>query len=210
MNINKTDICNSALMKFADESIENVDSNYSERGRRLRLVYEQTLRKVLESANWNFAKSFMRLQLIQLSEDEFSKYRFCYAYPDECVYIRKLIAGSRIYKFEDYKHRDIFLTTDGRKAISCNICSNLIIEYTRYVDKPHVYSAGFVNALVNRLAYEVCYSSSGKSDKAAEFLQVYQMEVDTAIANSLNEDDDDEKIHSESLKAHRRAYDDLP
>ena len=208
---NKTDICNLALLKFGDDTIVNIDQSQDRKAKILRLIYTNAIKTALRAANWNFAKSYKMLQRAFVGADEITLYPFCFYYPQDCLYIRKFIYGKNKYKAENYGRKDIFISNAGKKLISLDLEKNIIIEYTKDVtENTDVWDAGFINAAVYRLAYEICYSLSGKTEKSIEFMNVYQMEIDKAIADSLNESNEQEDLITDSINAYERAYNDLP
>ena len=191
MSLTDVEICNRALRKFGHKTISNLDEQ-SQEARDCKLIYNPTRKKLLRAANWNFARKRAKLNRVQLSANDISRYRFNYALPPKCLYVRNIYIGTHNgAEWIDFKKKflgkEFFTDNQNRKLLSCEL-ERVLIEYSADIDDPTIFDEEFVNAFVAVLADELCYPLSGKMDKNNELFQRAEKSVAEAVASTLNEE----------------------
>lgn len=203
MSLTDIEICNLALRKFGQTTISSLAEN-SQQARDCKLFYHPTRKKLLRCANWSFARKRARLNRVLLAANDISKYRFNYALPPKCLYIRSIYIETReggqwIDFDKKFLGKEIFTDSQNRKLLSCEL-ERALIEYTADIDDPTIFDDEFVSAFVLKLADELCYALSGKMDKNAELFQRAQKDLSEAVASTLNEEAHDEPQRSKYLE----------
>lgn len=176
--LNNTDVCNMALAHLGKGRIANIEEQ-TEQARQCKLFYETTKKQLLREYSWGFAKRIMKLA--ELTEES-PYWQYLYAYPKNCVCVRKIFASDDLNKYieeTDKDKWDLFLATDNTLAIGCNI-SQAYMEYTYDVDDVSLFSADFLDALVHMLAYNICLPLTGNTALQQQHYQLAQMALSRA------------------------------
>jgi hypothetical protein len=203
MSLTSTEICNRALRKFGSAAIASLKEN-SQQARDCRLFYDAVRKKLLRAANWNFARKRARLNRVQLLDDDISRYRFNYALPPDCLYVRSVYietcdGGQWIDFNKKFMGKEFFTDNQNRKLLSCEL-ERAKIEYTADVEDATLFDEEFVSAFVAKLADELCFPLSGKLDKNQELFQRAEKDVAEAVASTLNEEAHGELERSKYLE----------
>lgn len=108
--------------------------------------YELARDYVLKDFDWNFASAFKELSLCE-NQFQFSKYKYCYNYPNDCICARD------IFQKGNYVQEKFIVSSsgDGDIVILTDV-ENPILRYTRRVEKEIYFSCEFSMALAYYLA----------------------------------------------------------
>lgn len=108
--------------------------------------YELARDYVLKDFDWNFASAFKELSLCE-NQFQFSKYKYCYNYPNDCICARD------IFQKGNYAQEKFIVSSsgDGDIVILTDV-ENPILRYTRRVEKEIYFSCEFSMALAYYLA----------------------------------------------------------
>lgn len=198
----EVDICNLALSNIRGGSINSLNEA-SVQAQNCKLKYPYARDQMLET-DWDFARALVPLAVLS-SVDVFN-WAYAYAYPVDCLHIRRLVLnyenvssdapsiearlfdlGRTLPDLDAPVEYEVF-NVSGVKVIAANE-PNLRIVYTREITDPNLFSNNFVKALSHLLASELAIPIVG-ADKGQKLrvdeLQIYQKYLDSALAESLN------------------------
>ena len=201
-----SEICNMALGHLGVKDwVINFQTDTSTEAECCRTYYYQAVREMLEDFPWPFATIFAPLNLI---ENCFSREReYAYAYPPNCIIIRRLFSKWGFNRNDDVQSRQKFkiIQTPNpavpavagqpaqmMKVILADMC-DLQVEYTGDDQIVSDFSPGFKKALSFLLAAYIAPQLTGGDpyklgDRAAmEFKQA----LATAETHASNEEVDD-------------------
>lgn len=187
------DICNLALMHIGQRVITSLTEE-TEPARRCSQLYASTRDAVLRDASWNFAAIIDTL--ILAPGITITGWAYVYAYPDTCVFVRKVYGDdSAVFDFPLYSNspnnfipstnprpmefRELYSPSLNAKILATNV-SPAYIEYTARVDDPTLYDQLFVKALAYRLASELSNILTGDADEAKQMMQYYLSAISEA------------------------------
>lgn len=161
MAISKTIIINKALALIGSRQIQSVDDG-SDLAELVGSIYETSLKSVLAECKWNFATK--RAALPTNSTATLSFYdvgeRIIYDRPTDII---------RIYSSDppDAKWREEgdYIITDS---------SGFGLRYVYYLEDVTKYPIYFVEALVDKLASDLCYTVVNSASLAEGFIKKYQ------------------------------------
>lgn len=131
-------------------------------------MYESSRLELLESGDWSFATE--RAELVY---DENKK---LYRLPENLVKIIKIGDCGRKFNGERF----------GDYLEICCICCNCIL-YIRNEQNVGLFSPGFTRALINKLAYEIGYTSGASEVTLNRIYRDYQMSLANARKNQLQQ-----------------------
>lgn len=185
VTVDKTYICNQALMEMGvDASIEslNEDSVYAERCNRL---YDSVLRSLLSQYNWSFTEKLVTLARIS---DNIEGYSFAYNYPSEAFRINNVYQNE-----EDYKIKKVIpeiqkwrvATVNGNKCI----LSNSEIPFAAISIEPLISDCpeSFIRVFILRLAEQLSKVSGANDAILQRIKSDLQYELSMALINSSRE-----------------------
>ena len=179
--ITKIDICNMALAQLGQEAISSLEQD-NERARRCRLFYEPVKQEVLRTHNWAFAHGVTNLALLEKTEGVTGVY--IYAYPQDCLFLRKVFATANPSKpqpFEEIYQQDI-----QARVIRCAV-EQAQAEYTRNVADESLFDPAFVKAFSLALAADLTVTLNADSALAQRILQKYTLALDEARRSNMTE-----------------------
>lgn len=160
MAVSQTDILNKALTLVGASPITSI-SDDTENARVLSRVYETALRYVLSECKWNFATK--RATLSEITND------LDFTFTGESNVFQKPTDMIRIYD------------TDPQRSIWREEGDNIIADsaefgvlYVYYHDVPGKYPAYFTEALIDKLASDICYSIVNSATLAEKFIDKYE------------------------------------
>lgn len=179
--MDKIEIINMALARIGVGSIERMDEP-SEAARVTKAFYDHVRRTVLRKYPWGFASRRAELALLT---DKAVAYNFAYRQPTDALYIRRLYKkdsevpwDKRYYKVTSNKTgRIIFTNEEFAQA-----------EYTADVVDTSLFDDAFIEALSWKLAAEVAFALTGKSELAANAIQGYNAYFTEAAGEDAAED----------------------
>lgn len=195
-----SEICNLALSHLGvGTTISDLETERSEEAIACRIFFETARDATLRDFAWPFATKFSALALVE--EDPTSEWDYSYRYPSDCLMIRRIISGTRNdtrQSQETYKigqdDTGLLIYTDKEDAE---------IEYTCSASTSHRYPPDFLLAFSFRLAvYIAPRLTGGDPFKLGErCMQQYLMEMTVAKSSVINEEQPEEEVQSEFIRA---------
>ena len=193
--MSKIDICNMALAHLGQEPVSSLGQE-DERARRCALFYDPVRKEVLRTHNWAFAGCIQDLALLAKKEGE--RDAFVYAYPQDCLFLRRVFgknAGQAAIPFKEVfdpaLHTRVILTaTDQAKA-----------EYTRDIADENLFDPAFVKAFSLALAADLALALTGDQALAGQMLQKYSWTLEEARRSNMSERVDIHKGRSAFVEA---------
>lgn len=180
----KTNICNQALAGIGIRStITSIDEVGSTEAKKCKLFYDDALEAALAAFNWNFARSSVALTLLGTAPQHWS---YQYAYPNQCVAVRKILQP---YKDQPAIPFEIASDPDSDAKIVLTDEPSAVVEYTKLVTNTEVFSGQFTLAFGAMLGSMLAMPLTGKQAKQASQLELFEILVQQARAQSLNEAD---------------------
>jgi hypothetical protein len=193
-----TDICNLALANLGTGMTIGSLSEKSQEARVSALFYPTALRATLRDCPWPFASTFTTLNLVE--EDPNDEWAYSYRYPTDCVMFRRILSGTR----NDSRQSRIPYRL-GRNAGGRLIYSDFEEaqgEYTALVEDPAHYPPDFVIAFAYRLSMLTAPQLVRGDLKLIKELQdLYRIAIVAARANAFAEEQPDEPVESEFIRA---------
>ena len=166
MSISKIEICNMALTYSGMERIQDIDQA-TEEARKLKAIYEPSLKSLLEAHPWNFATKRSTLALLEETPD--NTYSYYFALPTDFIRIIRLSDRDIEYRIEG----DKLATNDGE----------IEIEYIAYISDEAKFSASFVEAFAMKLAFELSISLTDKEGIWDRFEKLFKEKFQKATFN---------------------------
>jgi hypothetical protein len=195
-----TEIANLALSHLGiGKTIANIDTERSQEAIACRTFFDLAKEATLRDFAWPFATKFAALALVE--EDPTDEWAYSYRYPSDCLMIRRIISGTRNDTRQSqapYKigqdESGIILYTDKEDAEA---------EYTIRVTNNALYPSDFVLAFSFRLAsYVAPRLTAGDPFKLGDrAFQRYMMEITAAKSSVVNEEQAEEEVQSEFIRA---------
>ena len=179
--LSKVDVCNMALAQLGQEPISSLQQE-DERARRCSLFYEPVKKEVLRTHNWAFAACEAALAL--LDERRGGEWPYAYAYPADCLFLRKVYAPAqpqRARAFKEMYQKDLHART-----ILCAV-PQAYAEYTRDVTDATLFDPAFVKAFSLALGADLAVALSGDASLAHRLLQKYTLALDEARRSNMTE-----------------------
>ena len=198
----RTQICNLALTKIGvSKLISNVDTDTTREAVVMRTLLDQEIDFTLRDFPWPFATQYASLALVAGSETEGANYdwRYAYRYPTNCMYVRRIVVpavGRRDPNPPPFRvGRD-----DQGRLIYSNI-ADAQLEYTARITSSEEFDSMFVGALSWKLAGGAAPPLSRISGIAEKCMQAYEFEKTKAQSRALNEQQQEEPLESEFMRA---------
>jgi hypothetical protein len=174
--MSKVSIANRALALLGENKITAIDDE-TPGGRAVANVYSGSLRSILAECCWNFAKK--RVMLNRLKEKPVWGKGNYFQLPADMV---------RLFKTTTNKYQ-----IEGNKLLADT--DEVGILYTYYNEDDTNYSPAFTDALVHRLAYDMCYDLTNAASKQEAILSVYTGHfLPTALSMNARDNTPDEVI----------------
>lgn len=195
-----TEICNLALSHLGvGKEIANIDTEQSEEASACRRFYESARDATLRDFNWPFATRYEELGLIE--EDPNDEWDYSYRYPTNCLRIRKILSGIRNDTRQSRVPYQIAQDDAGRILFTDQ--EDACIVYTRKETDPDKYTSDFVLAFSFRLANYIAprLTAGDPFGLGKRALEMYSYEISVAAANAMNEQQDEELVDSELIRA---------
>ncbi len=179
--LSKVDICNMALAQLGQEPISSLQQE-DERARRCNLFYEPVKQEVLRTHNWAFAACEAALTL--LDDQRSGEWPYAYAYPADCLFLRKVFASAQPQTARAFK--EIYLKDLHARAVLCAV-AQAYGEYTRDVTDATLFDPAFVKAFSLALGADLAVALSGDAALASRLLQKYALALDEARRSNMTE-----------------------
>jgi hypothetical protein len=166
---------------------------------------------VLRDFPWPFARRIVALALI--NNETQPGWEFSYDYPDDCVAMRQVVdsAGARLLGralfdgLEDLMFRipkipfQISLNNAGDARVVLTDLVDAYGIYTRQINDPDSFDAGFIDALAWRLAGEIGPTLQAEKSYIGHCFEQYEIYRQRAGAQALNESSPDPEAESPSI-----------
>jgi hypothetical protein len=196
----KTEIWNLAIGHLGTGKEIASDSENSEEAKACRRMWDICLRKTLIAAPWHFAKRIQAAELIEIDPND--EWGYSYQIPTDCVFLRRVLSGSR----NDSRQSRIPFTpssdTDGNKLFYTDL-ENAYIEITFLNTNPLQYTPGFELSasykLASLIAPRLTKGDPFKMKKDME--RLFLMSLSEASAENANEEQPDVEVESEFIRA---------
>lgn len=174
MTISKAQIFNITLnILGVSTPVENVNCSDS-RAILLNNYYELARDYVLKDFDWNFASTYRELSLCEKTV-EFSNFKYCYDYPNDCICARE------VYEKETSKlNKFVVSSVSGGDRVILTDTANAILRYTRRVEKEVYFSCEFSMALAYYLASLTSSVISGSLQKGEAAYEKYRLLIKRA------------------------------
>jgi hypothetical protein len=195
-----TEIANLALSHLGvGKEISDLTTERSQEALVCKRFYEIAREATLRDFPWPFATRFVSATLIE--EDPTDEWGYSYRYPANCLRIRRILSGIRNDNRQSrapYK----LAQDDNGKLFYCDI-DEAEIEYTVNEDNEDMYDSDFIMAFSLRLAaYIAPRITGGDPFKLGErAMQLYLFELNSAKNNALNEEQVEQDVESEYIRA---------
>lgn len=196
----KVGIANMALSHLGiDKPIGNLVTEQSSEANTMRTFYDIARDKALKEGPWPFSTRFAVLELVE--EEPTTEWCFSYRYPSNCLDIHRIFSGIRNDSRQSRVPYKIG-ADDAGKLIYTDM-EDAEIEYTARNDDPSTYSNEFELAFSYLLASLAAPRlTSGDQFKLGDRARrLYEFEIAVAGTNSANEEQPDEEVDSEYIRA---------
>lgn len=200
---NRLDIFNMALGLCGQASTINDPDANNVLANACRSYYPSSLKTCLQAGWWNFAQAYDYLTLRSAMPGTpenpngdadwtnalpMPPWLYSYLLPKNCIQMRLVISQmdtQRPSKFARYAQWNA-ATNVYDNVIGTN-ASKAIAVYTAEITDTSMFDAQFTDALVHRLAHDICLRITGNDARKKELAGDYQRIVTQALASDANE-----------------------
>ena len=179
--MSKIDICNMALAHLGQEPISSLRQE-DERARRCNLFYAAVKKEVLRTHNWGFASRIAALSLLAKKEGPSSLYT--YAYPQDCLFLRRVFGEGRGLSKTPFK--EVF-DQDLHCRVILTPIAQAKAEYTRDILDENLFDPAFTKAFSLALAADLAVALTGDQTLAQQMLQKYSWTLEEARRSNMAE-----------------------
>lgn len=132
--MDRTSICNSALIEAEQDTTITSMDEASPSAERCRRIYDSTRRELLSQYPWTFAQRLVKLARVA---DDVEGYKYAYKYPAEALRINDIYLSESMYRLRQgiiFDKADAKINiVDGEKCIVCDyeapfVCENIDVE----------------------------------------------------------------------------------
>ena len=178
MSLDRTDIANNALSGIGSSVIQDIDDEDSPLARKVKTVYEKTLRGMGRRHNWNCLLKRSELGPDPDNVDPLGEWAYAYRLPSDCpklVQLNGVDVGSIPGKY----------SLEGRHILSND--DEAKIQYVSYDEDSTIYDALFVEAFVILLSSNLATVVRQDEGLAASKLQEFEAILSEARSKDGNE-----------------------
>lgn len=196
----KTNVCNLAVSHLGSaKEIGDIVTENSQEARACRRFFDQVNDELTRGFAWPFLKRFKTLDLVEANPT--TEWAFAYRYPSTCKYARRILSGTRNDSRQSRVPYLIGADDTGKLIYSDKPAA--VLEYTTRSDDISRWPADFVQAFAYRLAaYIAPRITGGDPNKLGQTaLSLFNASIEIAMAASLNEQQDEEPVESEYIRA---------
>jgi len=188
----KTEIINLALTHLGAKVISSITES-TEVARRAAVVYDPARDECLRSCDWAFATQIVALA--EIANETVTGWDYLYAYPSNCLRVRKVINSATSLTEEPPKFRELLSPTTSAKALASDL-ESASAEFTYKVTDTTLYDSAFVSAFSYLLAAKLAQTLTGNTQLAGQMMNIYMALV--SDARRLNSTEDNDKPHTSS------------
>lgn len=180
------------------QGIANLDTEKSQEATACRRFFDVSKEATLRDFKWPFSRKYQALNLI--SENPNEEWLFEYRYPSDCLDIIKILNSN--YNESRQEREPYIVSKDNSGKTILTNKSLATIEYTQNVTDTAFFPPDFTLALSFRLAaYVVSGLTKGDPFKLGDkMVALYNLELNRAKSNALNEQQDFEVPQSEFIR----------
>jgi hypothetical protein len=189
------DIYNMALSHLGTKSTVSSATENSTEAKKCSLHYDTARDATLEAFNWSFARRHTTLALVGDAE---LGWVYQYAYPSECVTVRRILTTHR--DDDPIPFRIAHSELNDAKVILTDQ-PGAAVEYTKRVTNSTLYSASFVSALSAQLAAMVAMPLTGKANLRDDALALFNLYIAQAQAHDRNQGEKDDQPDADWILA---------
>lgn len=194
-----SDIANRAAAHIgAQGSISDLETDTNELAVTMRMFFVQAVKAVLRARAWGFPRKIAALALVQT--DPNTEWANEYRYPSDCLFIQRVLSGSRQDTVDSYVPYKI--THDASGKVIWTDEDDASIEYVAYLSTVTLYPDDFAECLEWYLAFLAApkLTNGDKAGLGKIAYQMYVQKLNEASARSKNEDQRDRPSDSEFIR----------
>lgn len=202
MSASETQICNLALIKFGEKTINSLEDDTKE-GRACKALYPLLREQMLSAHPWNFAMARADISA-QLSDTPAFGYDYAYQLPSDCLRVWELYdqyadtTSARVWYSQSQLSKNVSISEDeweveGRELLT-DRSENIYIRYIKDVTVTGHFPSMFVECLALRLAAELAVKLAESKSMRAELLNELD-KVALPEARRLNAIEGNKKKH---------------
>lgn len=195
-------MANLALLRLGSSAMIADMSESSNEARVMTALWDVERDTVLSELPWPFATGYVALGLVAgtssvaVNDD----WQYSYRYPSGCLKVRRITAAAMRRRPTDPPPFRVGRDGTG-KLIYTNQADPVTVEYTVAVTAPGEFSAPFASMLAWRLAVMAAPALTRMPQAVTLANQFYQIERSAAMADALNEQQQEEQLDAESIRA---------
>lgn len=174
--ITQVKIANVALGHIAQKPIQSL-TEATIQAAAISRIYTPALEETLRVHNWPFAK-VIRV-LVAIADYDSIKWTYAYAYPSNCVIVRKVLNEATADMEIGEKFEELYDVDTAVKVIATNTLS-AYAEYTYLVTDTTLYDATFINAFTHRLASDLAVDLNGDKEMAKAEIAIFNTVISEA------------------------------
>lgn len=195
VNLSAVDICNLALSRIGVlQQITSIDPpDATPAGLACAAVYTLCRKELMHDFPWPFASKYAELALLATDPNE--EWTYAYAYPSDCLRIRRLTSSndptrtSPSWDREDtnpYPFPYEIGYIDGQTVIYTDLQAAWC-KYTFDMEDTNPWTPEFANILAWRLAVDLAYPLANSEERRATAQKNYEREKLEGAAHAMNE-----------------------
>lgn len=169
--MNITDICNLALSYLGKGTIDSIDDQ-SENGRTCKVHYDLCRQMLLRDFTWGFSERVVKLA--ELSEQTVPGWDHVYAYPINCLAIRRVFAEDEAAQKYDYRNKFMVQIINPDVKVICTNVEAAYADYTYNTVDSGLFTPEFCVSLAHLLASSMAPALTGSENKVQIEMQQSQ------------------------------------
>ena len=197
MALSNVQVCNMALGHIGHtQFIDSLETERSNEAEVCNLYFEPARNFVLEDYPWPEMTRYATLGLVE--EEPNDDWAYSYRYPSDCVFARRLVTG---LGRKDPNPPPFRIGADDTARLLYTDQIDAVLEYTKLVDDPTLFSAIFWEAVSWYLAGLICPGLAKDRKQAAGCFQMYELIKTRAQVRAGNEQQQVQEPESEFIRA---------
>lgn len=178
MSLDRTEIANNALSGVGEKQIQDIDDNSSVRSRQVKVVYEQALRSIGRTHNWNCLLKRRVLGNDPDNLDPLGQWSYAYRIPEDCLKLVQLNGVDVGLIPGRYSLEGRHILTDDDEAK---------IQYVGYNTDSSIYDSLFTEAFIVFLSARIARIIRQDDGLASEKLREFENMLSSARTKDGNE-----------------------